>query len=83
MQVAPVTDHTCSHNGALQIRLSEADSVKIGMPFKGRDGKPIEAVLSQQDFENLSQELFERARLPLDEACWQVNIRAHYIALKL
>ena len=63
----------CSHSGALQIRLSETDSVKIGMPFKGRDGKPIEAVLSQQDFENLSQELFERARLPLDEACWQVT----------
>ena len=42
------------------------------MPLTGRDGQPIQAVLTQQDFERLSADLFRRARLPLDEACWQV-----------
>ena len=46
------------------------------MPLKGRDGQRVEAVLSQQEFEQLSADLFRRARLPLDQACWQVcNLR--------
>ena len=56
----------------MQMRLSETTSVTIKMPLKGRDGQPVEAVLSQQEFERLSADLFRRARLPLDEACWQV-----------
>ena len=57
---------------ALQIRLSDTASVAIKMPFTGRDGEPIQAVLTQQHFDRLSADLFRRARLPLDEACWQV-----------
>lgn len=57
---------------ALQIRLSDTASVAIKMPLKGRDSQPIQAVLTQQKFEQLSADLFRRARLPLDEACWQV-----------
>lgn len=44
------------------------------MPLKGRNGQPVEAVLSQQEFESLSADLFRRARLPLDEACWQAGV---------
>lgn len=58
---------------ALQMRLSDTASVAIKMPLTGRDGQPIQAVLTQQDFERLSADLFRRARLPLDEACWQVS----------
>lgn len=57
---------------ALQIRLSDTASVAIKMPLKGRDSQPIQAVLTLQKFEQLSADLFRRARLPLDEACWQV-----------
>ena len=56
----------------MQVRLSETSSVAIKIPLKGRDGQPVQAVLSQQEFERLSADLFRRARLPLDEACWQV-----------
>ena len=56
----------------LQMRLSDTASVAIKMPLTGRNGQPIQAVLTQQDFERLSADLFRRARLPLDEACWQV-----------
>lgn len=56
----------------MQMRLSETTSVTIKMPLKGRDGQLIQALLSQQEFERLSADLFRRARLPLDEACWQV-----------
>lgn len=56
----------------MQMRLSETASVAIKMPLKGRSGQPVEAVLTQQEFEGLSADLFRRARLPLDEACWQV-----------
>ncbi len=61
----------------MQIRLSETSSVAIKMPLKGRDGQRVEAVLSQQEFEQLSADLFRRARLPLDQACWQVCISRH------
>lgn len=57
---------------SLQMRLSETGSVAIKMPLKGRDGQPVQAVLTQQEFERMSADLFRRARLPLDEACWQV-----------
>ena len=49
------------------------------MPLKGRNGQPVEAVLSQQEFESLSADLFRRARLPLDEACWQVGYLACHV----
>ena len=61
----------------VQIRLSETSSVAIKMPLKGRDGQRVEAVLSQQEFEQLSADLFRRARLPLDQACWQVCNSCH------
>lgn len=63
---------TLMYSVALQIRLSDTASVAIKMPLTGRDGEPIQAVLTQQDFDRLSADLFRRARLPLDEACWQV-----------
>ncbi|DBA67062.1 TPA: hypothetical protein ACH3X2_001393 [Trebouxia sp. C0005] len=59
---------------AAKIRLSETSSVVIKMPLKGRDGQLVEAVLSQQEFEQLSADLFRRARLPLDQACWQAGV---------
>ena len=67
--------------GALQIRLSDTASVAIKMPLKGRDGQPIQVVLTQQKFEELSADLFRRARLPLDEACWQVFLFPLQLAL--
>ena len=36
-------------------------------------GGGVEAELTRQAFEGLSVELFRRARLPLDQACWQVR----------
>ncbi|KAL3139986.1 hypothetical protein ABBQ38_004272 [Trebouxia sp. C0009 RCD-2024] len=59
---------------AAKIRLSDTASVAIKMPLKGRDSQPIQAVLTLQKFEQLSADLFRRARLPLDEACWQAGV---------
>lgn len=45
----------------------------MNLPLTGRSGQPVQAVLTQQEFESLCSDLFRRARLPLDEACWQVS----------
>lgn len=57
----------------MQIRLSEKSAVALNLPLKGKAGQPIQAVLTQQEFERLSADLFRQARLPLDTACWQVH----------
>lgn len=46
--------------------------VTIRMPVGGG----VEAELTRQKFEGLTADLFRRARLPLDQACWQVGMRA-------
>lgn len=55
---------------AAKISLSEQERVLIRMPI----GDGIEAELSQQTFEGLTADLFRRARLPLDQACWQAGV---------
>ena len=52
--------------------LSNAPKVRLRMPIGGAGGGPLEVVLTQQDLERLSADLFRRARLPIDQACWQV-----------
>ena len=55
-----------------QIALSEAQRVSLKVPVGGPNGKGVEAVLTRQHFEKLATPLFERMRLAVDEACWQV-----------
>lgn len=55
---------------AAKMQLSKNDTAVIRMPVGGG----IEAPLSRQKFEALSQELFRRARQPLDYACWQAGV---------
>jgi len=55
------------------VALSTAAKVRLRMPIGGAGGGPLEVVLTQQDLERLSADLFRRARLPIDQACWQVR----------
>lgn len=55
---------------AAKIKLSSEERVVIRMPVGGG----IEAVLTRQMFESLTKDLFRRARLPLDQACWQAGV---------
>ena len=55
---------------AAKMQLRVTDTAVIRMP----GGGGIEAVLTRQKFEALSDELFRRAREPLDYACWQAGI---------
>lgn len=36
----------------------------------GPQGGPLQVTLDQSMFDQLSTELFQKARLPLDQACW-------------
>ena len=58
---------------ALQISLSDAQRVSLKLPIGGTDGKGTEVVLTRQHFEKLATPLFQRMRLAVDEACWQVT----------
>lgn len=55
---------------AAKMQLSKSDVAVIRMPVGGG----IEASLSRQKFESLSADLFRRARMPLDHACWQAGV---------
>lgn len=55
---------------AAKIKLSTEDKVVIRMPVGGG----VEAVLTRQMFEGMTADLFRRARLPLDQACWQAGV---------
>ncbi|KAG2453319.1 hypothetical protein HYH02_001543 [Chlamydomonas schloesseri] len=55
--------------------LSEADEVVLRMPVGGRGGGPLEVTLTRSTLEEeLTQELWRRCRLPLDQACWQAGV---------
>lgn len=53
-----------------KIQLSVSESAIIRMPVGGG----IEAVLTRQKFEALAEDLFRRAREPVDFACWQAGV---------
>ena len=53
---------------AAKVALSERERVTLRVPLAGG----VEAQLTRQGFEGLCKQLFRRARLPLDRACWQV-----------
>ena len=57
--------------------LSEAMRVSLKVPVGGADGQGVAAVLTRQHFEKLATPLFERMRLAVDEACWQVQPLTH------
>ena len=57
----------------LQVTLSEAQRVSLKLPVGGPGGRGVAAVLTRQHFEKLATPLFERMRLAVDEACWQVS----------
>jgi molecular chaperone DnaK len=42
------------------------------MPLGGPGG--LQVTLDQATFDNLSADLFRRARLPLDQACWTAGV---------
>jgi hypothetical protein len=45
------------------------------MPVGGPQGGPLQVTLDQSMFDQLSTELFQKARLPLDQACWTAGER--------
>ncbi|KAL4457798.1 hypothetical protein ABPG75_012663 [Micractinium tetrahymenae] len=55
---------------AAKIKLSTEERVVIRMPVGGG----IEAALTRQMFESMTKHLFRKARLPLDQACWQAGV---------
>jgi molecular chaperone DnaK len=55
---------------AAKMQLTKNETTIIRMPVGGG----IEAFLSRQKLESLSEELFRRARQPLDYACWQAGV---------
>lgn len=72
--------------GWLQIRLSESETVALGMPFKDRSGNHLRVELTRAKFDQLAAPLFSRARDALDCAAWQVlfsisfNSMVHFIS---
>ena len=55
---------------AAKIKLSSDEKIVIRMPVGGG----IEAILTRKMFEGMTADLFRRARLPLDQACWQAGV---------
>ena len=52
--------------------LSTAKKVKLRMPVGGPGGGPLQVILTRVELDKMSAPLFRRARLPIDQACWQV-----------
>ncbi|GIL87150.1 hypothetical protein Vretimale_14267 [Volvox reticuliferus] len=44
------------------------------MPVGGPGGGPLEVRLTRTQLDELTQELWRRCRLPLDQACWQAGV---------
>lgn len=44
------------------------------MPVGGPDGGPLRVELTRARFDALCEDLYRRARLPLDAACWQAGV---------
>lgn len=63
----------------LQVALSTAQKVKLRMPVGGPGGTPLAVVLTRGEFEKLTAPLYRRARLPIDQACWQVSFHAYHM----
>ncbi|GBF90941.1 molecular chaperone [Raphidocelis subcapitata] len=57
-----------------KIQLSDHDSVVLRMPIGGPNGGPLRVTLTRQQLDGLGEDLFRRARLPLDAACWQAGV---------
>eukprot|EP00883_Tetradesmus_obliquus_P007855 jgi/Sobl393_1/18509/SZX73966.1 len=55
-----------------KVQLSEHEQVTLRMPLGGPGG--LQATLDQATFDSLSADLFRRARLPLDQACWAAGV---------
>lgn len=49
---------------------ARASAIYCRMPVGGPQGGPLQVTLDQSMFDQLSTELFQKARLPLDQACW-------------
>ncbi|EFJ48180.1 Hsp70 protein Hsp70D [Volvox carteri f. nagariensis] len=54
--------------------LSDNDEVVLRMPVGGPGGGPLEVRLSRTQLDELTQDLWRRCRLPLDQACWQAGV---------
>lgn len=53
------------------------------MPIGGPSGGPLRVELTRSRFDELSEELFKRARLPLDAACWQAGVDLNELMMGL
>lgn len=56
----------------MQVKLSTQKQVVIRMPLQDKNGDPLQATLSQQEFVKISEPLFQRLQLPINACCWQV-----------
>lgn len=57
-----------------KVQLSQHDSVVLRMPLGSPGGAPLRVTLTRSMLDELSEDLFRRARLPLDAACWQAGV---------
>ncbi|GFR43025.1 hypothetical protein Agub_g4026, partial [Astrephomene gubernaculifera] len=54
--------------------LSESEEVALRMPVGGPGGSPLTARLTRAQLDLLSEGLWRRCRLPLDQACWRAGV---------
>ena len=51
------------------------------MPVGGPNGGPLQVTLTQQQLDAMSEGLFRRCRLPLDQACWQAGVDLNQVIM--
>ncbi|GLI64484.1 hypothetical protein VaNZ11_007759, partial [Volvox africanus] len=54
--------------------LTDSEEVVMRMPVGGPGSGPLEVRLTRTQLDDLTQELWRRCRLPLDQACWQAGV---------
>ncbi|KAF8073120.1 dnaK [Scenedesmus sp. PABB004] len=66
-----------------KVSLSDAPAVTLRMPVGGPGGGPLMVTLDQATLDELSADLFRRARLPLDQACWAAGVDLNELQMSL
>eukprot|EP00884_Botryococcus_braunii_P007549 jgi/Botrbrau1/16796/Bobra.150_2s0025.1 len=65
---------------AAKIKLSSGETVAVKTPVGGPGGGPAEVILTRQLLEKLTADLYRRAALAIDQACWQAGVDLEAVA---
>lgn len=63
-------------------QLSSADKIVLRLPVGGSAGGGVKFTLTRTEVERLATPLFQRCRLPVERACWQVRPPLLYLAVE-